>query len=700
MLRYFKLAIFFVATAFCLNAVAEIKTDFLQSVSEIRQLSFDGESRNYSVQIEAQVMVAHGSVDGFFIQQDGNGIFVHVPSERGIKFPSIGDIVRIEGVAKSGRFAPKIEASEVVVLANKPLPESRSLWLTDLNMTTSDCAWVNLSGRMIDLTIPDERLGMILLKLELMESVTFSVLVPYSPEAEETLREMIFQRVYVTGILGSVYNGMRQMTGRVLHVNSVKDFQAVNLDSWVSKQELVPIDKLMSYGTNYKTATRTRGVVTSISPNEIYLRGEKMCLRVIYKTECDANVGDVLEVAGFVLSQEISPAFRARTLKVVEKKRVEPKPKVVDLSDILEPLSSPDLLDPSLNYELISIQAELVEVGKAFDSETDDSFVSLLCRLDDHLFEARLPEGMVLDDKFEPQSILELTGICHLRQKKELSYRLFPDGFWLQVRSEPDLKILKSAPWWTPQRLVLGIGFMLIVLVSFFAWVIVLRKTVLNQTETIGVQVHRETMLNERQRIARELHDTLEQGLAALALQLKRIDKRIRNFAPNEIPMIEMAESMLQVCRDESRASIQDLRGGVLEEMELPDAVRKFLSEKSGLEFFVNVSGEIKHLTLFAEQQILRLICESINNAINHANPSHISVDFEYSSEKMVVSVSDDGCGFDLSAAEKKGRFGILGMRERANRLNSYLSILSELGQGTQIRLEVPIKEFFKESQL
>lgn len=228
-----------------------------------------------------------------------------------------------------------------------------------------------------------------------------------------------------------------------------------------------------------------------------------------------------------------------------------------------------------------------------------------------------------------------------------------------------------------------------------------------SQTQTIGQQIVRETMLNERQRIARELHDTLEQGLTALTMQLNRVYRKIKNDPESSLQAVEQAENILRVCRDESRASIQDLRGGLLEEMDLPAAVEKTIISRLDdttvgfrPELKLSMSGVPVRLTLFAEHQLLRTITEAASNAVQHASPETISIQLDYGEEELHVVVQDDGCGFDPEHADEAGHFGVRGMYERVNRIGGKLEIESSEQSGTRVLVNVPVTDLLKEGQL
>ncbi|VGO22286.1 Sensor histidine kinase LiaS [Pontiella sulfatireligans] len=670
----------------------------IESIAEIRSLPPAEAAKGLPVSIEAQVLRVQPSLLGFFAFDGKHGLYVG--RYRGNSTPrplESGDMVRIEGFTSAGEFIPDVSAERVTVLESRPLPEARPLRLDEINSAGIDCDWVSVTGRLTSMLIGGKTFQAIVLQLEMHGLIAMSIQVPYSEEAEKQLAEIMFKQVRFDAVIGSVFNRQRQLTGRVLYVNSVADFKPLHEEEPGAELQSVPIHSLMRLGVDHQQAVRTHGRVTYAGPREIFLRGEQACLKAAVLDGSAVEVGQRVELEGFTVREAVSPGFRARSVSVLEPAESNggPEPQAV----ILEAE-----LGPGLNYELVKIQARLVDVGKTFGLLPNElegrGRLSLLCRSGTHLFEAKLPPGMEVSEQLRPGALLELTGICHLIENRRIQWRLFIDGLWLQLRSEDDLVVLQPVPWWTTKRLLWISGAALGIASLFLVWVAALRKTVGRQTAVIGKQIKRETVLNERQRIARELHDTLEQGLTALSIQLKNILRKIEKNPASAGASVELAESMLRVCREESRASIHDLRGGILEEMDLQAAIEHTLGplfENSTAVFAVEREGAPLRLTLFAEHHLLRMVTEAANNAIAHAAPKTFRVELRYSPNEFRLVLEDDGCGFDPGIIQGTGRFGVRGMYERANRLHGTLEIESKAGRGTKLHLAVPVAEFIKE---
>ncbi|WP_168433668.1 sensor histidine kinase [Pontiella sulfatireligans] len=705
----------------------------IDSIAQIRRLSPEEAAKNISVLLDAQVVSVGPEGRHFFVFAESAGIYVGRPGDI-TKQPKVhaGDWIRIDGMTDPGEFAPVIIAHRIEVLRSGPLPVARPYRLDEIHDPASDCDWVSVEGRLTAVSDDTGTHGRVLLTLEMHESIQMGVHLLASEEVWKRLPKLMFSRVRVNALVGTLYNSQRQLTGHVFVINSINDIKLL-VEEEASKEPLaLPIHSLMRIGADRRQAVRTKGVVTYASPNEIFLRGEGASLRVAVLDGTELQVGQVVEVDGVVWPQPVSPAFRARNVAVLEDPDALPEPGEIILEELTSSDRPEDLLDPRMNYELVRIRAQLVEIGKSFrlsPSDLGDSGQqSLLCRSGSHLFEALLPAGMQAGRQLKSGAFLELTGICNLVQKKNLQWRLYLDRFWIQIRSEGDIVVLQPAPWWTPKRMFWISGTALGLSMLFLIWVVALRKTVDRQTRIIGEKIERESILDERQRIARELHDNLDQGITGAAMQLLGCRKFLETSITKSLEAIRAAmgqsgkatgslesqlkdqldamerdagrssgelqsvQAMLAHCGEESRSQILDLRDGLLERMNLPAALRETLAplaDECGAALDVMVAGEPRRLKLVAERNLLLIAKESATNAVRHGAPSHIRVKLCYEDASLSLGIEDDGCGFPLDKLPLAGHFGLLGMRERANKLGAEIRVDSSPGQGTSVKVDL-----------
>lgn len=193
----------------------------------------------------------------------------------------------------------------------------------------------------------------------------------------------------------------------------------------------------------------------------------------------------------------------------------------------------------------------------------------------------------------------------------------------------------------------------------------------------------------ERNRLAREIHDTLAQGLTGIALQIETAEALLDGGAEGERvrAALERALAQTRASLDEARRSVQELRAAPLEGQTLAEALIDLGATDGRLR--VEVPAEPRALSARVELGVYRIAQEAVANALRHARATRVVVTLRVSDEWVRLTIEDDGGGFDPSTIER-GRFGIVGMRERARLLGGSLGVDSGPGAGTRIEAEVP----------
>jgi len=197
----------------------------------------------------------------------------------------------------------------------------------------------------------------------------------------------------------------------------------------------------------------------------------------------------------------------------------------------------------------------------------------------------------------------------------------------------------------------------------------------------------------ERERIARELHDTLLQGVQGLILKFQSATRQV----PPELPARDQLERALDRAEDvvvEARDRVRSLRTGAAGDLVATLAeVVETLRSASAAETILTVQGRKADLHPLVADEIERVVVEALFNAHRHAGAKRIEVLVDFEPKRLRVSVRDDGAGVDprvLEAGGRDGHFGLAGMRERARKIHGVLAIRSEPGQGAEIELVAP----------
>lgn len=195
----------------------------------------------------------------------------------------------------------------------------------------------------------------------------------------------------------------------------------------------------------------------------------------------------------------------------------------------------------------------------------------------------------------------------------------------------------------------------------------------------------------ERNRLARELHDTLAHTLSGLAVQLEAMDA-VWEEDPHTLR--KMLAKALQTTRDglgEARGAIQALRATPLDDLGLSMALQQMAetaAQRGNLFLQLDLPDRLNNIPPDVEQGIYRIAEQAMANVVQHAGATQLNLELEGDDGSVSLTISDDGRGFDLGEINQEDHFGLRGMRERAELFGARLEILSEAGDGTTIRLK------------
>jgi two-component system, NarL family, sensor histidine kinase DegS len=215
------------------------------------------------------------------------------------------------------------------------------------------------------------------------------------------------------------------------------------------------------------------------------------------------------------------------------------------------------------------------------------------------------------------------------------------------------------------------------------------------QKQDFGLKII-EAQEEERKRLSREIHDGPAQMLANVMMRSDLIERIYKERSAEEaLGEIRNLKRMVRSALYEVRRIIYDLRPMALDDLGLVPTLRKYLQtieeyhNKTKIRF-TNL-GEDKRLPAKYEVALFRLVQESVQNALKHAEANEIQVKLEINKARIIVVVKDDGKGFDINV-KKPESFGILGMKERVELLEGEITIHSKIGAGTVIIINVPMK--------
>jgi len=235
----------------------------------------------------------------------------------------------------------------------------------------------------------------------------------------------------------------------------------------------------------------------------------------------------------------------------------------------------------------------------------------------------------------------------------------------------------------------------LFVALLWFAYQLRVRQLAMQFNRTFDARV------NERTRIARELHDTLLQSFQGLLLRFQSVDKLLPERPGEAKQRLQNAVDQAAAAITEGRDAVQGLRSSALETNELADGIKaiaqELTSDASAIELpiiEVDVEGTTRDLKPIVRDEAFRIASEALRNAFGHAEARRITIEIRYDKRQFRLRVLDDGKGIDDDILQRQpsGHFGLPGMRERAEIVGGNLEVWTKLDSGTQVELSIPGK--------
>jgi len=290
-------------------------------------------------------------------------------------------------------------------------------------------------------------------------------------------------------------------------------------------------------------------------------------------------------------------------------------------------------------------------------------------------------------------STMSVTGI--LSAPRDPALQEYGSIHAIQPRGLADLRLIKGPSWWTTSRLKGAMAWMSLLAFLGISTTLVSRWQVRRQKQHILAIESQSIAEEERKRISRDFHDSLQQQLASAALHLDTL-KGALEAAPDMVPsLVDDTAAMIRHCQIEARHCIWDLRSEAGGRENLAETLKEWLDMRAGSQpgkgpdIYFEQRGELPQLDEDTCFQVQRIAQEAVNNALAHAKATRVTVIFEGTPERLSLLVEDDGLGFDATKPHC-GRFGLSGQKERAQKIGAQLHFTSPPGNGTRMILCVP----------
>lgn len=704
---------------------AEPSSEFLTNASDVLSLSAEQASDGIKISIKGVVTVAEPNWGGrFFVQDSSGGVFVENISNMQ---PSPGDVIIVSGISYPGGYAPIISQPHWEKVGTAQLPAPKVVTIEQLMSGAEDGQRIEISG--IVRNAQTTRDGQLDIELS-SGGYRIHVYEPIPPGIDP--QSLVGANVQVRGTAAVSFNApLRHLVTVAVYVPFLTDF-VVEKPAVPNtfKEPLTPVNNIAQYRAGRALGDRVhvKGVVTCQRRGEdIFVRDATGGLQIKSSQNMALHPGDVIEAIGFPGVENFLPVLEDAVFKKTSESRTNVLPKIVSMDELLEGLHHADfiilkgkLLDrltkggqpPTDESDVIKTTLVLQTTNLVFTAETETTnFNSVL---------ASIPIG----------SIIEVSGICFLQSGENGKIK----SFQILLPTSNDVRIVSKPSWLTPQHLLIILAIAFVVIIVASSWIIMVLKRnsalrhlihereldqkelqkahdtlewrVKERTKQLKFQitarkeaeVQFKAVLTERTRLAKELHDTLEQTLTGVTLQLNTVAKLFQQNPETANHHLGLARSMVRTSRVDLRRSIWDLRSRELEEFDLSRALLisgNQIADSAGIHVELETKGNVRLLPEIIEENILRIGQEAITNTVKHSGANRIKIVLAFGSQNVILEIEDDGKGFtpENCVGPNDGHFGLLGMSERAKRLGGQISITSAPEKGTTIHVELPTEQ-------
>lgn len=688
------------------------KSRALTQVTQVRALTREDASFGVAVKLKGVVTWQSAKDDSFVISDGGSGILVRRLGDRGKSVwegeavpktdSEPGAILEVEGITDAGGYAPHVLARRYKRVGTGTFPKSVAIEQLSVLGGTPEGQRVKVAVVVQAITPPTETSSGILTVWK--QDRIFPVQVENWDGIEAA--DLVDATVRVEGIFAPSYNLRAEMVDLRIKIMSHADIEMMKPspgDPFLGTP--MRLDRLQRYrysqwGVDPHRKV-TEGVVTFNAPNEFFFMQDGSTGVRVQAPNSTVRVGEHVQVGGFVSMSRMVASLNGAVVRSLPPAPL-PEPRTMTVEEILHPKRAhPSEVENDSDGRLIRIHGILHRM----ETSGDKGPWRMELEADRHTFQATLLEadhaGAAQANTWREGSELELAGVA------DLTFALQPDhetpiisDFRLWLRTPADVRVVHTPSWWTSPRLAGALVVALLVLLAAGGWIFALRRAVRFRTARLEevMRLHRNSELEfqaaiqERLRLAADLHDGLQQMIAGAAFRLEA--------AVDQLPDIpsEAQEELVAARRAllHTQTGLRDCLWGLRNLDEGPDDFTALLRHAvssiehwQGSSVVVESQGEPFELSRDVMGNLLLLMQEAVGNAFQHGQASLVHVELDYGPDGLEMRIDDDGVGFEPDSAlgTREGHFGLQGMRERMRRLGGVIDIVSAPGHGTRVRV-------------
>lgn len=671
-----------------------------QTISDVNGL-LDAGDRQASPSFEIRGVISGVTARGNFALMDGTGhSFFHRNSTNALH---VGECVIVRGTIRHESYGfIRWLAQEIMPDGSKEIAPPPLVSLHEATGGGFDCQTVRTRGWISDIGADEVDARYILATLTDGDA---SALIVYPRNRD--LRELRDAKVEVTCVSRPNYYGSRVFSPylldpcqgdnlKVIEPPPADRFAATSVDviQHVNPSELARMGRLKATG---RVVALWDGKNMLIRTRH---RRNPSVIAILDNGASTPTIGEWVQVVGYPETDLFSITLMDALWRPIQKPAdaspniLEENPKQMRLQELFSTPEGKRQTQAINNGCLITVEGRVLSIPSPTDASK-----SLMLEQDGYMASVNLSACSNILTEISIGCTVRLTGLCILQTELWRGGRQRPraHGFTLIPRSQADVTIVARPPWWTPRRLWATIGILSVSLALILLWNRWLAKCIERRTHRLMRERRSRDLADlkkeERTRLAIELHDTFSQNLTGVALQIDAAELAVTTKPDLALPYLESARRKMQNCRDNLRNCLWDLRSLVLEERELSEAIRLTLAPQIGRTATLKIDGSVPTSRL-SDNLVHASLCilrELASNAVHHGKATDISIRCGLAADATLeLAIADNGIGFNIEnlPGTREGHFGLQGVRERVERFNGTLSIVSKPGGGTTVSIK------------